>query len=180
MTRATRSRLHTTRGESRPHRWRPALVVGSAFVVMLMSLVAGARPATAAGAGDDASCRHEGRISTSIDGLTRNTTGLTLTRTYLEKGVLNHWGDEPAATIHPHGQDGWCEHADFFGTAMKVTYGFGRNGHVSFEAWRYREGPVGSRCAVGGPDAAVYRCNARIVDPNTRRITVVFTLEPIR
>ncbi|MDQ6897214.1 MAG: hypothetical protein M3171_11520 [Actinomycetota bacterium] len=166
-----------------------------------MSLVRGALPATAAGAGDGASCRHEGRISTSIDGVTRNITGLTLTRTYLEKGVLNHRGDEPAATIRPHGQDMWCEHADFFGTAIKVTYGFGRNSHVSFEAWRYREGSeysfadrnvvyleayryqssaVGSSCVIKGPSADRFTCARRIFGSQRASIQADFTVSARR
>ena len=149
-----------------------------AAAVMGAASVAAAGPASAASPG--ASCARHERVSTSITGITENKTGLTLKRTYLEKGALNTWGDEPAWLISPHKDDGWCSYADYFGTAMKVVYDIGNGSHVTFEAWRYREGPVGSRCSVEGPEAAAYRCTTHITDTNTRRILVWFALRPMR
>ena len=159
-------------------RFRAPLATGAAVAVMMVSLVAGAGPATAASPG--ASCARHERVSTSITGITENKTGLTLKRTYLEKGVLNTWGDEPAWLIAAHKDDGWCSYADVFGTAMKVVYDIGNGSQATFEAWRYREGPVGSRCSVEGPEAVAYRCTTHITDTNTRRIHVWFALRPIR
>lgn len=148
-----------------------ALAALAAMLLSVTALVAGAGPASAASPG--ASCARHERVSTSITGITENKTGLTLKRTYLEKGLLNTWGDEPAWLIVPKGDDGWCSYADVFGTAMKVVYSIGNGSQVTFEAWRYREGPVGSRCSVEGPDAAAYRCTTHITDTNTRHPRVV-------
>lgn len=138
----------------------------------LASVIVGSAPASAAEA-----CNQ--RTFTVITGHTINETGLTLTRTYLEKGALNFWGDEPATSIRPHRHDGWCAAARL-GTAMKVSYGFAHATTVSFEAWRYGPGPYGSRCSLDGPDAAAYRCLTNIMRVSSQSIWVFFTLEPVR
>lgn len=152
---------------------RRLVAVVAVLAGVLASVIVGSAPASAAEA-----CNQ--RTFTYIDGHTRNETGLTLTRTYLEKGALNFWGDEPATSIRPHRHDRWCAGARVFGTAMKVSYRFANATTVSFEAWRYGPGPYGSRCSLDGPDAAAYRCLTNIMRVSSQSIWVFFTLEPVR
>ena len=135
---------------------RRIVATAAAVAAVIASAVAGGAPASAS----QRQC-HEAR-SSYVAGETVNTTGRFLVRTYLEKGALNFWGDQPASELRQYDGDDWCAGADAFGTAMKAVYALDDTS-VTLEAWRYRPGPAGARCSVDGPAAARYRCTTRTI-----------------
>jgi hypothetical protein len=128
----------------------------SAVAALLLGyLVSGAAPASAR----PFDCKQD-FVTSSVTGHTQNRTKLPLTRTGIEKGITNSWGDEPATALKPHELDVWCVYAQGFGAAMKVNYALPDGTTAFYEAWRYQFGS-GARCDVLGPSAADYRCHAR-------------------
>ncbi len=97
----------------------------------------------------------------AIFGRTDNRTDYVLRRVYLEKGITNAWGDEPAERLGARADQHWCEYEYVFGVAMKVEYTFGANNEnkVNYEAYYYEGSEIaGANCNIVGPTAESFRC----------------------
>lgn len=97
----------------------------------------------------------------AIFGRTENRTNDVLRRVYLEKGITNAWGEEPAERVGARADQHWCEYEYVFGVAMKVEYTFGANNEdkVNYEAYYYEGSEiVGANCNIVGPTAESFRC----------------------
>jgi len=161
---------------SLPHRHLRRFAGAGLATVLLMAGLLPFSPSAAAALAD---CNGP-LVSSSIKGFTMNRTGLKLTRIYDEKGVLNDWGQQPAATIGAHDNDHWCAYAHAFGTAMKAEYSFADGNVVYLEAYRYQSSAVGSSCVIKGPSADRFTCAPRIFGSQRASIQADFTVSARR
>ena len=143
-----------TRRDRMPHRM-PRRLAGAGVAALL--LFVGLLPFSPSASAWRAGC-NGGYIMSAVKAVTVNHTGVELTRVYDEKGALNYWGDEPAATIAAHGTYHWCAYAYAFGTGMKAQYRFADGNIATLEAYSYTSGLKGSTCAITGPSADRYTC----------------------
>ncbi len=148
--------------DQRPRRRRTGRLMAGMLGALVVFVVLPARNAAAAPDQDPYRECTTGRLATSMTGITRNDTGVELTRVYDEKGVLNTWGRQPSASLAPRASDRWCVYAHHFGTAMKVEYALPGGDKVAFAADRYLFGDASARCELSGPTRDSYSCRAHV------------------